>query len=304
MPKNLIVVGQRGAGIIDQNDVSSNNIRGFYTTDIESCLVMYVTGNHGQRHALLHIDRQTSKDSIESFFQDNFSQIDDYKLFFNPIVSKEGIARDIFRENIKKIRGVLPHKLDKTKYFATHKEDEDGSVLINIDLDGATSFNVKNDIADLQSRSVYDKNAEEVRKEINFINGFFGDQLALDLQYLNSNYTDLPQIANSELSKDLKLFDHIDEEKIYSWVTSRETMRKYPDSALKILQHPQFVPFLVINIADYLSYQRENPQAECKANISSDIYQQEKNTKNSSPTAIIIPTSVSEARSLSAQTQK
>ena len=112
MTRDLISVGQGGAAIIYKN--TPEYVNGFCTYGLQTCVALFIKGSG--KYALLHIDSQTSPDSIHSFIIDNFGKKIDYRLFFNPMANDEAIDTQILDLNKHKVASCLGSKLDRNKF--------------------------------------------------------------------------------------------------------------------------------------------------------------------------------------------
>lgn len=282
MPKDLLFVGQRGAAIIDEN--TPENIKGFFTDDIQTCIALYLVGNDYNKHALLHIDIQTSVDSLRSLIAENFNKIDDYRLFFNAIIM-DGTTNNVVEMpqlialgNLRKIQNLFTFKLDPVKYYKTGKNDWKGSLLINLDRSKKTfSFETDKDFLQLQSRILYDEDFREYRSAIRSIKEIVCRQeLPIDLQYDGSNYTKLPTVEKTELLEDLELLEPRNKDRIAAWLLSEETIKKYPHLAKSISKHPEMASSVAEQIIDYFSCEEKYSLTEYKIPSLSHIPNQEK----------------------------
>lgn len=263
MTKDLITVGQRGVAVIDENTPS--NIKGIFTSGIETCLALYLVGNDYKKHALLHIDGQTSAESIDDFFAENFSHIDDQCLLFNAVAvggNKELMSN--VEEILEKFKSLKNFTLDKQK----SKQANLGTVLITI---GMNSVNIdcSKIPSQLQDRSTYDRDFKNYRASIHYINGIFGNEASnhefpLDLQYDSTRYTKLPQLINSKLASDLELLREMNLNETVEWLVSDQALEKY--SHLKPLRssHAHLQVNFAQQIKRYFEYQEKCQLTEYK----------------------------------------
>jgi hypothetical protein len=285
MIKDLIAVGQRGAAIIDEN--TPPNIKGFATDNVETCIAFFLIGKGregNKKYALIHVDNQTTGSSINYFVRENFSEIDDHKLFINPMVQKEGVAREIFRGNDAKLNSLICLRGKKKNYYPVLS---DGSLLIEIDresgkADFKTTFETTNEFALIKARYTYDENFAEYRKSIHAINGIFGseergvDEFAIDVQFQGRHYTKLPQIDKPELSRKLEVLKNLDKNQITEWLSSRETQLKYPHFGRGVSLNHEAIPIIADEISSHFFYQKSCLLTEYKIPLLPDMPDQEK----------------------------
>ena len=252
MPKNVVVVGQRGAAIIDAE--TSKSIKGFCTYDLEDCIGFYLVGNNATKHGLMHIDRQTSAESIADFVRENFENIGDYRIILNPAIEENREWMEIAGVTLKKLDTIDGFQYNPRKSIKATK----GTVLVELDqIDRGVSFNCDYTMAQLQDRHTYDRDFEKFRKNIHYINGIFGNsviddnEFPIDLQFDGMRYTKLPQLMENGLSEDLEGLKEKSKEEITAWLLSEETIDKYPHLTPLRTTHTFAAPLFANEIKHY-----------------------------------------------------
>lgn len=211
MPKDLVVVGQRGMAIIDRDTPS--HIKGFFTHNLQTCAGLYVTDGEG-KHGLLHVDKEMSRQSLQEKLSEHFPRVADFIYVKNPDYELEygdtQMAR-IFSKICTAIEPLLGRRIEKSEL----EDSVAGTLMVEIDRESGDLKGYDTNLSyqlDLLERSTYDQDFESRRMDIHYANSacsnLKGARADLDLQYDGKKYTKLPKLFDDVASDFAVLFDY------------------------------------------------------------------------------------------------
>ena len=188
MPKDLVVVGQRGMAIIDRDTPA--HIRGFFTDNLQTCAGLYITDGEG-KHAMLHVDRPVSGASMKQMIGEHFSKITDFVYVINPDYEEE-YGESQMGEISLKICEAVDHLLQREIEAEELVYSKTGTLLVEIDRAiGEKTVGLDFPHPLLLERSIYDEDFATHRTDIHYVNiaESSDTKYLLDLQYDGKSYT-------------------------------------------------------------------------------------------------------------------